>query len=151
MKVLKGLKYLLRAIVNSVKESIKCSLNLIFKKKKKAKGIWGNPWFVPGFFLWLMMVTLSGAAFEKTWLSPALHPWTCTTLDHRQAEQFVNSWTSTDTLLSPPSKLRPVFRDGGSRFRIRFSVAAENTVNNKAGHRKRGFFHLGIWKHFANN
>lgn len=34
----KGLKYLLRAIVNSVKESIKCYWDLIFgEKKKKAK------------------------------------------------------------------------------------------------------------------
>lgn len=48
MKVLKGLKYLLRAIVNSVKESIKCSLNLIFKKKKKKRKEFGE---IPGLFL----------------------------------------------------------------------------------------------------
>ena len=50
---IKGLKYLLQATVSSVKESIKCCLNLISEKTKKAKqkGIWGNDWFVPGFFL----------------------------------------------------------------------------------------------------
>lgn len=51
MKVLKGLKYLLRAIVNSVKESIKCSLNLIFKKKKKSERNLGKSlvcsWILP--------------------------------------------------------------------------------------------------------